>query len=161
MALVDRRCEDWEDGWKIPVVETARGGVIRIVLQGDFPRDCNASTAINVVDRVTFAERLFRALWTRMGGVHRGRVRDGEAPNATMLLAEHRSRPLTDVLRDINKISDNPTARIVFLTLGALSSDGKGQPTAARAEAEVRGWFERNRIDTEGLSIENGSGLSR
>ena len=161
MALVDRSCADWEDGWKIPAVATSRGGTVRIALQGDFPRNCTASTSINVIDRVTFAERLFRALWKRMGGVHRGRVRDGVVEAPGVMLAEHQSRALTDVLRDINKRSDNPIARTVFLTLGALSPEGAGQPAAMRAQAEVRGWFERNRIDTEGLVIENGSGLSR
>jgi D-alanyl-D-alanine carboxypeptidase/D-alanyl-D-alanine-endopeptidase (penicillin-binding protein 4) len=161
MALVDRACEDWEDGWKLPAVVTSRGGVIRIVLQGDFPRDCTASTSINVIDRVTFAERLFRALWSRMGGTLRGRVREGEAAGPGVLVAEHRSRPLADIVRDINKRSDNPIARTIFLTLGALSPAGAGLPTAMRAEDEVRGWLARNQVDTDGLVVDNGSGLSR
>jgi hypothetical protein len=37
-------------------------------LQGEFPRRCAASTQINVIERVTFADRLFRALWSRHGG---------------------------------------------------------------------------------------------
>lgn len=161
MTLVDRRCEDWEDGWKTPTVQVLRRGVLRIVLHGEFPRGCTASTEINVIDRVTFAERLFHALWSRLGGAHRGRVRDGELSAPGTLVAEHRSRPLADVVRDINKGSDNAIARVTYLTLGALSPEGAGEPTSARAEAEVRGWFERNGVDATGLVLENGSGLSR
>jgi D-alanyl-D-alanine carboxypeptidase/D-alanyl-D-alanine-endopeptidase (penicillin-binding protein 4) len=161
MGLVERACDDWEDGWKIPAVVASRGGAMQVVLQGNFPRNCTTSTSINVIDRVAFAERLYRALWSRMGGVHRGRVRDGETGAAGTLMAEHKSRPLTDVLRDVNKQSDNPIARVLFLTMGALSPEGAGKPTALRAEAEVRGWFERKGIDTTGLVLENGSGLSR
>ena len=161
MALVDRACADWEDGWKTPEVTSTRGGTLRVRLLGEFPRHCNASTSINVIDRVAFADRLFHALWQRMGGKHRGGVRDGEVNGVGELLALHRSRPLADVLRDVNKTSDNPTARMLFLTLGALSPDGTGLSTAQRGETEIRAWFVRNRIDDEGLVLENGSGLSR
>ena len=160
MSLVDRPCADWEDGWQIPQVTSVRGR-LRINLRGEFPRHCNAATSINVLDRVAFAERLFHALWKRLGGAHRGRVRDGETSGAGELLASHRSRPLADVLRDVNKASDNPITRVLFLTLGALSSTGAGMSTAQRAQTEVRAWFARNRIETEGLVLENGSGLSR
>lgn len=161
MTLIDRACADWEDGWKVPAVLASRPGTLRIVLQGEFPRHCTASTSINVIDRVTFSERLFRALWKRLGGLHRGRVRDGEVLEEGVLLAEHWSRPLADVVRDVNKRSDNPITRTLFLTLGALSLSDPALPTAQRAEAEIRAWFERNGIPQEGLVIENGSGLSR
>lgn len=161
MTLVDRACVDWEDGWKIPAVVASKTGDLRIVLLGEFPRQCTASTSINVIDRVTFSERLFRALWKRLGGVHRGRVRDGEMLEEGALLAEHWSRPLADVVRDVNKRSDNPITRTLFLALGALSMSDPALPTAQRAEAEIRAWFERNGIPQEGLVIENGSGLSR
>jgi D-alanyl-D-alanine carboxypeptidase/D-alanyl-D-alanine-endopeptidase (penicillin-binding protein 4) len=161
MGLVDRPCDDWEKGWKIPSVATSPAGQVRVTLQGEFPRNCRASTAINVIDREVFAERLFSALWARQGGVHRGRVRDGEAPAGGEVLAQHRSRALTEVVREVNKDSDNPIARVVYLTLGALAPGAAELPTAERAEAEVRAWFARNGIDATGLVLENGSGLSR
>lgn len=160
MRLVDRPCEDWEDYWKIPSVDRARGR-IRIRLEGEFPRNCSATTAINVIDRVEFAERVFRALWTRMGGTFGGRARQGEAPAGARLAAEHHSRPLSQLMHDIVKRSDNPVARIVFLTLGALSDPTSAEPTARLADAEVRAWMERRGIDPKGLVLENGSGLSR
>lgn len=160
MTLADRPCPDWEDGWKIPEVR-ASGASVTIVLRGDYPRDCDASTAINVLDRIQFTDRLFRALWQRRGGTFRGRTVEGPASQAGALLVEHLSRPLAEVLRDVNKRSDNPITRVVYLTLGALSAERAGEPTARRSEATVREWLQRKRIDQGGLVLENGSGLSR
>lgn len=159
--LIDRACDDWEDGWVMPEVKRSAGGAIVIRLRGEFPKGCSASTAVNVLDRVVFADRLFRTAWRRMGGVFRGRTREGESPVDARLLAEHRSRPLGEVTRDINKRSDNPIARVIYLALGANAQGERGVPTAQRAEGEVRAWFARNGIGPEGLVMENGSGLSR
>ena len=161
MKLVDRRCEDWENGWVLPEVKERRKGMMQIRLQGDFPRDCLAETAINVIDRVAFAERLFRTLWRGLGGRWSGRAREGDTPAGSRLLAEHRSRALADITRDINKRSDNPIARVVFLTLGALSTSPADAPTARRADAAIRQWLEARGIGHRGLVLENGSGLSR
>ncbi len=157
--LVDRACDDWEDGWLIPDVKTVRGA-IHIVLRGTFPRECAASTAVNVLDRALFADRLFRAEWGRLGGKFRGRTREDETPAGTRLLAQHRSRPLGEVVVDINKRSDNPIARMVYLAMGASAGEPR-VPTARAAERHVRAWLARKGIGGEGLVLENGSGLSR
>lgn len=161
MRLVDRACADWEDGWKLPVANLEDGGFIHIALTGDFPRNCTAATAINVVDRVAFAERLFRGLWQRMGGTFRGVARDGIAPAGSRVVAEHRSRAFVEILQDINKRSDNPVTRVAFLTLGALDAQAHEATTARRATAVVEAWMRRQGIDPAGLVLENGSGLSR
>ena len=159
-SLVDRDCDDWEDGWKPPDVKTRRGAVA-IRVHGEFPRGCVASTSINVVDRVAFADALFRSAWRRLGGTFRGRVRDGQAPERLRVLAEHRSRPLDEITRDINKRSDNPITRVVYLAIGAAAADDPATPTAKRAEHAVRAWLALKGIDADGLVLENGSGLSR
>jgi serine-type D-Ala-D-Ala carboxypeptidase/endopeptidase (penicillin-binding protein 4) len=161
LALKDGDCDDWDDDWKIPSVERKAGGRLDIALRGVYPRNCSTSTALNLMDRVEFAERLFRALWGRMGGKFHGKVREGTTPPSARIVAEHRSRPLAQVLHDIEKRSDNPVTRVIFLTLGALSSAPSGEPTARRSEAQVRAWLERRGIDHKGLVLENGSGLSR
>jgi D-alanyl-D-alanine carboxypeptidase/D-alanyl-D-alanine-endopeptidase (penicillin-binding protein 4) len=161
LKLVQRRCADWEDGWTLPVVEQASAGELRVRLRGDFPLDCTASTAINVIDRVALADRMFRALWKRMGGTFRGKTVEGRAQAGARLVASHSSRTLAEITRDVNKRSDNPITRMVFLTLGALSAQGPEEPTARRADREVREWLSRHGIDPTGIVLENGSGLSR
>ena len=165
MTLVDRACADWEDGWKLPTVSRHENGSIRIELQGEFPKKCVASTAINILDRVDFADRLFRTLWKNLGGTFKGSTRDSAvgdpSPADTRLLTQHQSRTLAEFTRDINKRSDNPMARLLYLTLGALAANDSETVTTKRAERQVRAWFRQHGIDDDGLVLENGSGLSR
>lgn len=160
LLLIDADCKKWEDGWKLPQTSYGERGEVRVRLQGTFPRNCSAGTQINVIDRARFADLLFRQLWTYLGGTLAGAVREGATPAAAKVLAAHRSRPLAEWLRDINKPSDNPLARLLFLTLGTLDGQEPG-PTLARAEREVRAWLRAHGIDDQGLVLDNGSGLSR
>jgi D-alanyl-D-alanine carboxypeptidase/D-alanyl-D-alanine-endopeptidase (penicillin-binding protein 4) len=159
--LIDGVCQDWDDGWKPAAVQRDRRGSITVRLRGTFPRDCKTSTAINVLDRVVYADRLFRALWGRLGGKFSGTTREGVAPGETHLLGEHLSRSLAEIARDIDKVSDNPIARVAYLNLGAMSLRDRELPTAQRAEREVRAWLASRGIDANGLVLDNGSGLSR
>ncbi|HEY5800241.1 MAG TPA: D-alanyl-D-alanine carboxypeptidase/D-alanyl-D-alanine-endopeptidase [Burkholderiaceae bacterium] len=163
MSLIDGPCPDWEDGWKLPTVSNT-GAQVRITLHGTYPRNCARATAINMLDRTLYAHRLVRALWTKLGGTWNGGVREGDTPPNTRILAEHQSRPLADVLRDINKQSDNTLARLLYLSIGKFPPDpavAAGTVSTARSEQVVRAWFKRNGIADEGMVIENGSGLSR
>ncbi|CDG80703.1 D-alanyl-D-alanine carboxypeptidase/D-alanyl-D-alanine endopeptidase [Janthinobacterium agaricidamnosum] len=179
MKLINASCATWEDGWRTP--ETVRGanGKLQVILHGTFPRNCIRSTSINALDRQDYADRLFRSNWKRLGGSFSGIVREapptGQPPVATpvgsRLLADHVARALPEVLRDINKNSDNTLARTLFLSLGSLESDGwlgsrpvalaAPEDTVSRARQVVHDWFQRHHIDDQGLIIENGSGLSR
>jgi D-alanyl-D-alanine carboxypeptidase/D-alanyl-D-alanine-endopeptidase (penicillin-binding protein 4) len=159
-TLIDGPCADWEDGWKLPQVTSGDDGHVRVRLWGTFPRRCSASTRINVLDREQYADRLFRALWRELGGTFRGRTRFTPAPGGERI-ASHTSRALAELVRDVNKRSDNPVTRIVYLALGTLDVGPAGGTTAARAEGVVRAWLKARGIDDAGLVLENGSGLSR
>ena len=180
MKLVDGPCSKWEDGWLLPTqtlplssVDRQLDGSIQIQLQGTFPKNCAITTDINILDRALYTDRLFRSLWAKLGGTYQGVTREAAvATNAgEQLLATHRSRPLAEVLRDINKPSDNTLARMLYLTLGTLppelgqrqrNDSGRGDETTLTASAqEVYAWFERHGISGAGLVMENGSGLSR
>ena len=166
MKIVDQPCADWEDFWKLPDVEKTVDGRIRVTLKGEFPRNCPVSTEVNVLDRVDFADRLFRSLWTSSGGTWKGVARDGAGAAGVTdarVLATHQSRTLTEFNRDILKRSDNPITRLAYLTLGAESKSAPGEmmPTRARGEQVVRQWLQEKQIDATGLVLDNGSGLSR
>ena len=163
MKIVDKPCADWEGLWKLPEVKTADDGRIQVTLNGEFPRNCPVTTEINVLDRVDFADRLFRSLWTALGGTWTGVARDGTGTAGARVLASHQSRTLAEFNRDVLKRSDNPITRLMFLTLGAeskLVADASSS-TAARAEQVVRQWLQEKKIDATGLVLDNGSGLSR
>ena len=163
MKIVDKPCADWEDFWTPPEVKKTDNGQIRVTLKGEFPRNCPVSTEINVLDRVDFADRLLRSLWTGLGGTWAGVARDGAGSAEARVLASHPSRTLSEFNGDILKRSDNPITRLMYLTLGAESkiAAGASLPTIARGEQVVRQWLQDKKIDASGLVLDNGSGLSR
>jgi len=190
MTLTDAACARWEDGWRLPHATPGPGGRITVVLHGSFPKHCAQAYSINVVDRQQYVGRLLRATWKKLGGGFAGEangdVIEGIAAPDARLLAEHVSRALPEVIRDINKLSDNALARTVFLSLGSLEADpvlgsrpltfvtaattaasaapdttNTTNTTQARADMAVRAWMRRHGIDDAGFVIDNGSGLSR
>jgi D-alanyl-D-alanine carboxypeptidase/D-alanyl-D-alanine-endopeptidase (penicillin-binding protein 4) len=170
MTLIDAACDKWEDGWKLPEAVTQKDGRIEVVLKGTFPRNCEQTYSINVIDRQDYLDRLFRRTWKELGGTMVGKTIEGATPPEARLLAEHRSRTLPEIIRDINKPSDNALARTLFLSLGALEADtalgsrplpGSAATTFSRADAAVRAWMRAQGIDDTGLVMDNGSGLSR
>ncbi|MDB5959591.1 MAG: dacB [Massilia sp.] len=170
MRLVDAECGKWEDGWKLPEALPAPDGKLKVMLHGTFPKNCARSYSINVVDRQDYLGRLFRASWRQLGGRFDGAVIDGVTPPESKILAEHASRALPEIVRDINKPSDNTLARTLFLSMGALEPDpvlgsrplaASNDTTYTRADAAIRDWMRRHGINDAGLVMENGSGLSR
>ena len=170
MKLVDADCKKWEDGWKLPEALPQKNGGIKVMLHGTFPKNCNQSYAINVVDRQDYLDRLFRQTWKRLGGTISATTTVGTTPADARLLAEHVARPLPEIVRDTNKPSDNALARTIFLSLGALEADpvlgshplaGAAETSFSRSDAAVRNWMRAHGINDSGLVLENGSGLSR
>lgn len=87
------------------------------------------------------------------GGAALGTKRDG-----SVVVAAHRSPPLTKILPLLMKPSDNLIAEVLLKTLGA---ELKGKGTAeAGAEVELE-FLKEAGADVDAISIVDGSGLSR
>jgi len=83
-------------------------------------------------------------------------------PPGVRLLARRLARPWGEVLRGMNKQSDNALTRLLFLELGlAGMADEPGATTADLARREVQRWLAERQIAPAGLVVDNGSGLSR
>ena len=162
MSLRNLPCNRWEEKWQTPIVEESFDNQTTITLRGEFPKDCKAQTRLNLLDRTQYADRLFRTLWKELGGFYLGKTKEltTELPesSAVTILAKHQSRPLSETIRDINKRSDNPTTRLLYLSLGAV---GKKFASPAQSDAAVRNWLRIKGVDDTGLVLDNGSGLSR
>jgi serine-type D-Ala-D-Ala carboxypeptidase/endopeptidase (penicillin-binding protein 4) len=104
--------------------------------------------------------RLLEALWRDSGGRLRGSVREGSAPVDSPPSLVIESPPLAEVVRDINKFSNNVMAQQLFLTLGAVQA-GRGSPDTARQALQQ--WLAQRFGDAAAGAtvIDNGSGLSR
>ena len=86
----------------------------------------------------------------------------GATPPGVRLLARRLARPWGEVLRQMNKQSDNPSTRLLYLSLGlAGMAEDTVTPTAELAARAVKVWLAEHRIPAAGLVIDNGSGLSR
>jgi D-alanyl-D-alanine carboxypeptidase/D-alanyl-D-alanine-endopeptidase (penicillin-binding protein 4) len=154
LALGAGHCDFW------PERPQALPEQARLVFTGVFPSGCGEkSRNFALLNPNDYALTLFQQLWRELGGAFAGGVREGAvAPEAT-LLATWESPPLAEVIRDINKFSNNVMARQLFLTLSlAVEAPPLSTSKAARA---VREWARRVDLDLPELVIENGSGLSR
>ncbi len=189
MTLSSARCADWDDDWQFPAVSDD-GSTVRINLRGPFPKDCTARTELQLFDRSRLAGLTFASMWQRLGGSWRGVVREATAPEGARVLVRRDARPWGELLRPLNKTSDNLLTRLLFLQIGqrAMASDIAGDvpanlpasssgkvpgntpvnptllttaTTLERADREVLRWFSDHRIDATGIVPDNGSGLSR
>jgi D-alanyl-D-alanine carboxypeptidase/D-alanyl-D-alanine-endopeptidase (penicillin-binding protein 4) len=162
MGISGRPCRDWDDDWKPARVGTTADGRTLIELQGAFPRDCTARAELQLVDRQQLAEQLIRALWAGLGGRFDGQVREAAAPAGARVLVRRQARPWGELLRQVNKRSDNPMTRLLYLSLGLRAMAAEPAATTAELAArEVQAWLAERRIEAPGLVLDNGSGLSR
>jgi len=139
--------------------ETPAG--VRLVLEGALPQGCTEAFDWNLAplppDRLF--EGMFRAIWKELGGEIGGHFREGKAPPDARLLVETVSPTLPEVLRDMNKWSNNVIARGLLATLGAQAEPDEDSIVAGARAAQRS--LASNGVPTVGLVIENGAGLSR
>ena len=150
-------CTWWRGDLKHDFVEN--GLVATVVFSGTYPIACGENTwSLSVFDSATFSEAMLRWIWSESGGKLIGKVRAGTVPVSARPLLHVESEPLANLVRDMNKYSNNVMARQIFLALSA-ARQGQGE---AQASAQVaRQWLASRGIDAPGFSIENGAGLSR
>jgi D-alanyl-D-alanine carboxypeptidase/D-alanyl-D-alanine-endopeptidase (penicillin-binding protein 4) len=114
---------------------------------------------VSLLTHPEFDAALLRGLWSEVGGALVGHVREGVVPPEAQLFYQHESEPLAEVVRDINKYSNNVMARELFLTLAAES---RSQPAATDGAAGVvANFLASENLAMPELVIDNGSGLSR
>jgi D-alanyl-D-alanine carboxypeptidase/D-alanyl-D-alanine-endopeptidase (penicillin-binding protein 4) len=130
-----------------------------IVLEGAIPEGCGeADDYFSLLSHDDYFFAVFGALWQGLGGTLQGKVREGSAPVGQAAFATHVSPELSEVVRDINKFSNNIMARQLFLTMGAVD----GQPAdIAHSIAFVQQWLLKQELQFPELVMENGAGLSR
>jgi D-alanyl-D-alanine carboxypeptidase/D-alanyl-D-alanine-endopeptidase (penicillin-binding protein 4) len=133
---------------------------MRPQFRGAFPLSCGDRVwHVSLLSHTQYVDAVFRALWTGSGGVWRGRARDGLAPADARRLAQHESESLAEVIRDINKFSNNVMARQLFLTIGGETS--RMPASTERAQRVIGDWLVGKGLERREFVLENGAGLSR
>ncbi len=154
LTLTANTCGDWREKLK-PALGGSKGDTIE--LTGNFPAACGEKTlSLAPWSADVQVEHLFRTLWRELGGTLRGRVREGVTPPNARSLATHESPALGEIVREINKYSNNVMARQLFLS---LSAERPATPEAARRR--VQAWLSEKGLKLPELVLDNGSGLSR
>jgi D-alanyl-D-alanine carboxypeptidase/D-alanyl-D-alanine-endopeptidase (penicillin-binding protein 4) len=108
-----------------------------IVLEGRIPAGCGETDeyfSLLPQDQYFFA--VFSAIWKELGGTVQGSLRDGIAPAGEAPFARYVSPPLAEVIRDINKFSNNTMARQLFLTLGMADRADENSLLAGNSKDE-------------------------
>ena len=161
LKLSGGKCNEWRDALGADIRAGISGNSrTSVALNGSYASDCGEKNLfLNLYDSPTYTYSLFRQLWMQQGGILRGVVRSDSAPEGTAPLEIHQSPPLAEIVRDINKFSNNVTARQLYLALGVAG--GEAPATLTKSHAAIRQWLTSRRLDFPELIIENGSGLSR
>jgi D-alanyl-D-alanine carboxypeptidase/D-alanyl-D-alanine-endopeptidase (penicillin-binding protein 4) len=172
-------CSDWRESMSLdlrPDPRAPQGWTL--TLKGRYPSACaERDWPVHWPggDRQDHTERVLDKAWRQAGGLLKGQVKNGPAwPFETRPWLTLDSLPLANVVRDINKYSNNVMARQLFLTLGRdaaptlLSPMGPATLDAARArvtrhvvQATLDASTGASPCGGDVLLIDNGSGLSR
>ena len=154
LAAPGTACGDWRQALRAELGEAAR-----IAFAGVFPAACGERTwAVAPAQPAAFSARAIEGMWRALGGTLAGQVRDGRVPAGLQPAFSTTSPALAEVVRDINKYSNNVMTQQVFLTLG-LQKAGAGSFDQARSV--LAQWWRQRLGAAEMPVVDNGAGLSR
>jgi len=156
VPLSSADCAGWRDALRADFSSPDR-----ISFAGSYSVRCGDQIwPVAYVDPASFASRVLAAAFAASGGVLDGHVRQGATPANARLILQAQSLPLSDIISDVNKFSNNVMAQQVFLT---LSAQQLGHGSFAASRAVLARWW-RQTFGAAGPTtpvFDNGSGLSR
>ena len=114
---------------------------------------------VDVLDPALYCGTLFREMLAERGVTLQGTVRYGEVPEEAIVITEHISPPLSRILWEMNKPSDNLIAELLLKTIGA---EIKGAPgTGEKGLQTINEFLGEIGVDAGHYTLANGSGGSR
>lgn len=164
LKLTQGACGDWRNSLTIDAIaDNEEKNNFTVVLNGSFSKQCGKqSYMLSLQDSTIYTRDLFRRLWVQQGGLFHGDVIVSRTPKGLSPLKIYQSPPLADIIRGINKFSNNIAARQLYLTLGTGEAVSNNSPaTLAKSDAAIRRWLADKQLSFQELVVENGSGLSR
>lgn len=156
LAAPGAACGDWRAGLKASFDDPASIG-----FQGVYPASCGEKVwPVAYTDPKRYAARAIEGMWRYVGGSLTGAVRDGVVPPRLQPLLTAPSTSLAEVVRDVNKYSNNVMAQHVFLALDRQPRQG-GPVTFNGAREALRQWWIPRWGEATLPVADNGAGLSR
>jgi D-alanyl-D-alanine carboxypeptidase/D-alanyl-D-alanine-endopeptidase (penicillin-binding protein 4) len=156
--LVEGECDDWRSTLGATFVD--RGSRASALFSGRYRAGCGEREWwVALLDLPTYVHGMFTTYFREAGGRFDGGWRIGLAPRNVAPFATLFSPPLWEIVRDVNKLSNNVMARQVFLTLATAGTPPPA--TTAGATSAVKRWLASRKLSMPELVLDNGSGLSR
>lgn len=132
----------------------------KLIIKGKYAAKCKQQFILRAVSTPEeHAFNAFRDFWTDLNGTLKGRLKIGRIQKGDERFHVYSSPTLGEQIRLINKWSNNVMTKQLLLTLGARKYGAPGTPEKGRRA--VLAVLSENGIDTKGIKLENGSGLSR
>ena len=159
VSAVTGECNDWKSGLRIK-----REGQ-SLSLSGTYPSSCGDKYLdVNWQNGAEYFAYVFYGAWEQAGGRWPNnqlpKIRFANIPANAVLLSEHVSPTLAEVLRDMNKTSNNVIARALYLNLSRAGDETQIASTA-KSEQVLKAWLQTKGLNFKELVLENGAGLSR
>lgn len=159
-----RNCGDWK--------EALRGDFsdpLNLRLTGSFPAVCGPKQwYLAFPDPGSYALRAIGGLWQELGGTVSGTVGFGVVPTDATFVGAVDSKSMAEIVRDVNKFSNNVMAQSVFLALSLPDQNSLlsctvvgGAASYERSTERLNRWWSTLLPSTPAPVMENGSGLSR
>ena len=158
LVQVKSRCGGYNRG--ISMKTSPSGNPDEVIFSGRFPSQCRSfELKRSAMTPESYLRGLLEKYWRHWGGTINGGVKLGTVPAALSPRVASSSRPLAEIIRPLNKWSNNVMSRLLVY---ALASKKYPPPYTREQGIEVMfDYLQTNKIDSTGVVIENGSGLSR
>lgn len=152
------RCDDWKTMLKANFSDPTH-----LRFDGAYPAGCaERHWHVSRWERNDYFGRVFRTLFEQTGGVWNGTVKDGTIAADRRPIFSQDSEPLSHIADYVNKFSNNPMARQLFLTLSFADAHGMTRPASLeRSRRVLSSWLRGKGVDPTRIVVDNGSGLSR
>jgi D-alanyl-D-alanine carboxypeptidase/D-alanyl-D-alanine-endopeptidase (penicillin-binding protein 4) len=158
MQVVKGACGDWRSGLRYAVTQTADGATV--TFSGALPEQCDERyLELSVLSHQQYAFFTFKKLWSQSGGRFDGQCLLATLPVSANLVTTWWSEPLDNVIRGINKWSNNVMTRQLMLTIGMEA--GKTPADENSSALTLMEVLRKRGLSFPELVLENGSGLSR
>ncbi|VAW82964.1 D-alanyl-D-alanine carboxypeptidase [hydrothermal vent metagenome] len=158
IRLTNKRCGIWKH--KIKIRSVVRANQETLILSGRYSKKCKTKTMYRATQNpANYTAGLFMSLWRQQGGTIKNSIKSRRLPRNLKLIHSAPSLTLADIIRRINKYSNNIMTRHLLLTLIAELNAVPASET--KGEQIIRRWLKKQKISTNGFRLENGAGLSR
>ena len=159
VKITNDRCIDWKSKLNYRTQQNKLKS--QVIFDGKFSRKCGTKGInLSVLNDEEYFYRIFKKTWKANGGEFSGNLDTTYIQDSNWkVLYRHNSRPLSEIIRDVNKYSLNLMARNTMLTI--LAEDSDLLVLESSVNKYVNTWFEKKSLPHNGMFLQNGAGLSR